>query len=228
MTIINPFDLSTITIEKLLEQKKILPSEGNKVWRASIFPDINPIEALNQYDKDHIITKVPAEIFDGFTMLLKPEDVVNVTNGKKWIKSKEYGNYDDSVKRFTLLDKPIDYNKDYNASAFLNLPKIDGIKANNVVIEDSQLFHKPGLDVLPLKKEKIDFLNTTDLFSHPHVQPLANTGNFRMNNKSYIMAVLEWARAKGIKYIYCINEWRPNVISDNYTTNLVYYTVKGY
>lgn len=228
MQIIQPFDLSQITIEKLLEDKTILPSDGNKVWHASIFPDTNPVEALNQYDKNNIITKVPSELFSGFTVLMKPEDVIPVGNGKKWIKTKEYGSYDDSVKRFTLLDRPVDFNKENKAISFLNLPKIDGIKENNVQIDPSLLFHSPGADLMPQSKKKTDFLNTTDLFSHPHVQPLPNKGVFKINNKAYIMAVLEWARNKGIQYIYCINEWRPNVISDNYTTNLVYYTVKGF
>ncbi len=228
MKIINPFDLSTVTIEQLLAQKKILPSAGNKVWHASIFPDTNPIEALSKYDKDNIITKVPAEIFSEFTILMKPEEVVSVGPGKKWIKSIEYGTYDDSAKRFTMLEKPIDYNKNYSAISFLNLPKIDGIKANDVQIDPSNLFHNPGADLMPSSKKKIDFLNATDLFHHPHIQPQPNKGVNKLNNKAYIVAVLEWAKAKGIKYIYCINEWRPNIINDNYATNLVYYTVKGF
>ena len=75
-----PYDLKETNIDKLLEQKKILSVEGNKIWSASIFPLSKKVSALNQLDKDHQITLIDDELFVGYTVLDKTQQTVLINN----------------------------------------------------------------------------------------------------------------------------------------------------
>lgn len=221
-TIINPFDLSQVRIEDLLKTKQILPAAGQKVWRASLFPKSTDVSFLS-FDKDHTVTLVDDELFSDFNIIRKVNQnvYVNRGTGRRFIKSIEIGDYNDSVKRKTQLDKPVDYNKDNDAHAFLNLPKVNFAPVD--VILDNPVF-VPPTDITAREQKKPSF----DIeIAHPHITPLPIVGSFKHNNKATIVEVLKWAKDKGVKYIYCINERRCNIISNEYVTPVVYYTVRG-
>lgn len=228
--VINPFDLSIYSINDLIRDKLIVPSNGLKAWSASIFPESlkDNISTL-LYDKDHIITFINDDLYldHNITILPKLNNTIFINNntGKKVIKCKEFGTYDDSVKRFTNLEFPVSYNKDNNIANFLNLPKPTDAILNNIILDN--LTFNPGVEFNSNNKKSREEKLFGQELKHPHINTPKITGNFKNNNKAIIKAVFEWANLKGIKYIYSIKENRPNVISDNYVTNLVYYTIIG-
>lgn len=228
--VINPFDLSVYTIDDLLRENKIIPTNNLKAWSASLFPESlkESISTLS-YDKDHILTFINDDLYKEHDITILPKInttiFINNNTGKKVIKCKEYGDYNNSVKRFTNLETPVSYNKDNNINAFLNLPKpIDPI-LNNVVLDN--LIFNPGEELNKnIKKSREEKMFGQQL-NHPHINTPKIIGSFNNNNKAIIKAVFEWANKEDIKYIYSIKENRPNIISDNYVTNVVYYTIIG-
>lgn len=225
MRILQPYDLSQISLESLIEQNKILPIEGNKVWSCSIFPLSKTVSSLDNFDKDHQITLIDDELFAGYTVLNKINEVVLVNNGtgRKMIKTSEFGTFEDSVKRYNQLDKPIDYNED--AQKFMNLPVVDVSLASQLNVA-TDLVHRPdGLEAFT-RKPKLGIFDT--IINHPHItQPTSKKTPFKNNDKKIILEVLKWGLTKGIKYIYCINEYRPYLINHSYAAPFVYYTIKG-
>lgn len=229
MKIIYPYDLSEVTIESLVYDKKIIHAKDNKSWQATIFHNSKKLNLISTYDKDHIITQVDDELFKDFILLERTEQTVFTDNNTKrdYIKCIEIGDYNDSVKRYTQLDKPIDYNND--AQTFLNIPQYDYSQTNNYNV-GTDLIYKTDInvdDILPQKKPMFFDQQTVD---HPHINTYDqnNTSSIsKYNNKAFIEQVLKWAKEKGILYIYCINEYRPHIMNTSYTTPYVYYTIKG-
>jgi hypothetical protein len=226
--IINPFDLSKQSIEDLLRTNLIIESSvDNKAYHATLFPEsIRTLTDTLSYDKDHILTYIDDNLYTEYKMIIlsKRNQEVFINQGKKFIKCKEFGDYNNSVKRFININKPVSYNKDNNINNFLNLPKPIAISLN---VSEPVLIFNPGVNISPkLKKSKEELLFGQEL-KHPHINTPKITGDFKNNNKHIIKAVFEWAQTQNIKYIYSINENRPNVISNNYLLNSVYYTITG-
>lgn len=225
MRIIQPFDLSKVSIESLLHDKKILNAKGNKSWLATIFPKSKQLNTIQTFDKDHIITQIDDELFAGFTILDKLNQTIYLENGTKrdFIKCVEIGDFNDSVKRYTYLNAPVDYN--INAQTFLNIPKQDFSQNTNLNINNS-IVYKSEVDILmSVNKPNNIFENN---INHPHINQYTQENNItKNNNKSIIEQIFKWAKEKGVKYIYCINEHRPNIINNQYVTPYVYYTIKG-
>lgn len=228
--VINPFDLSLYTIDDLLRDNIIIPTNNLKAWSASLFPESlkDKISTL-LYDKDHILTFINDDLYKDHNITILPKItstiLVNNNTGKKVIKCKEFGDYNNSVKRFSNLETPVSYNKDNNINTFLNLPKpIDPILSN--VVLDNLIFN-PGIELnINIKKSREEKMFGQQL-NHPHINTPKVVGRFNNNNKAIIKAVFEWANKEDIKYIYSIKENRPNIIFDNYVTNFVYYTIIG-
>jgi hypothetical protein len=210
MKIIQPYDLSQIRLEDLIREKKVLPAQDNRVWHASIFPESKDVEVLSKFDSKNVLTKIDDSLFSDFITLDKVEQLVSYRHGHKYIKCTEFGDYHDSIKRYTQLDKPVDYKQ--NVREFVSFP---GLESELNVIPVN-LIHTSE----PLEARSIDF-------KHPHISQRPNTRPSKMNNRTVIEEVLKWAKEKGIKYIYCINEWRPHVISKQFASSFVYYTIKG-
>lgn len=225
MRILQPYDLNQVTIESLLEQNKILPINGNKVWSCSIFPLSKDVSTLTFFDKDHQITLIDDDLFTGYTVLDKIKQTVLINNntGRKMITTTEFGTFEDSVKRYNQLDRPIDYNED--AEKFMNLPIVDVSLANQLNVA-TDLIHRPdGLEAF-YPKPKLGPFDT--IINHPHItQPTSKRIPFKNNDKKIILEVLKWGLSKGIKYIYCINEYRPYLINQSYAAPFVYYTIRG-
>lgn len=232
MRIVQPFDLSFYTIEDLLKLNKIIDAKDNNPWRASIFPQSmsSNLEQFTKlsYDKDNIITFISDSLYEeyGITILTKKEQMVSVNNGlgRKIIKCKEIGDYNNSVKRYTVLNKPLSYNKDNNAMHFLNLVRPLSVELD--VIQPHLQFDPGNIFIPSTKRSPEEKLFGKDI-NHPHISIPKTKPTTKHNNKGIIGAIFEWINKQNIKYVYSINEWRPNIINDNYVTNLVYYTVTG-
>lgn len=226
MKIIQPYDFTQVTMQSLIDNQLILPVDGNKVWQASIFPKSRELNALSNIDKDRIITQIDDELFQNFTILDKVNQNIYINNntGRKYIKSVEIGDFNDSVKRYSQLDKPVDYNAD--AKTFLNLPMYD-FELVYELDTHVDLVHKPGVDMADyLPKMRPPLFETP--INHPHIsQPLPRPTPFKHNNRAVLEEIFKWALDKGVKYIYCINEYRPYAVTTEWTTPYVYYTVKG-
>lgn len=232
MRIIQPFDLSIYKIEDLIKDKKIIDATDNKAWHSSIFPN-SMKDALNNYtklsySKDNIITFIEDQIYIdyGIIILQKPEQEIYIRRGqgKKIIKCKEIGDYNNSVKRYSVLNLPLDYVKDNKASVFLNIPK--QISSELDIIQPNLQFN-PGNIFEPITSRSPEEKLFGKNINHPHVTTPKSVGVTKHNNKPILDSIFKWIVNQGIKYVYAINEWRPNVINDNYVTNLVYYTVTG-
>lgn len=228
--IINPYDTSSEdSIDLLLYEKKIIKKDNNNFyWYASIFPKstINN-DSEHYYSRNRIVTKIDDSIFTdmGFIILSKQEQVIVNNNKRSFIKCKTYGDYIDSVKRYTNINKPVNIVE--NAADFLNLPKLSNdIKFKSVIEENLNFKMEDDMsDILPKKKPDL----FEDHINHPHINKVKlQKKSFKFNSKDYIIEVLKWAKDKGVKYIYCINEHRPYIQNKNYVTPYVYYTIKGY
>lgn len=227
MRIIQPFDFSQVTLDDVLASKQLLPVSGNKIWMASIFSNLRDLNNLSFIDKDRQITQLDDTLFNGFTILNNINQDVYINNGKgrKYIKSIEIGDFNDSIKRYTQLDKPIDYN--LNANVFLNLPQIDFSLSHQLDVIPKDLIFKPEINIDNFSKRIKPELFEVSI-NHPHINyPKSLPIPFKHNNKALIESIFKWATTKGIKYIYCINEWRPYSVTTEYTTPYVYYTIKG-
>lgn len=226
MRVIKPYDLQQVTMQSLIDKGLILPADGNKIWTASLFPKSKELNILPNIDKDRIITQIDDSLFSDFIVLDKQNQNVYVKRGtgRKYIKSVEIGDYNDSVKRYAQLDKPIDYNAD--AKKFLNLPTYDFslIQQLNTSVE---LIHQPGVNINDfLPPARMEMFETP--IDHPHItHPKPKPTAFKHNNKAIIEHIFKWALDKGVKYIYCINEYRPYSMTQEWTTPYVYYTIKG-
>lgn len=225
MKIIQPYDLTVNSIEALLNDGKILLAKNNKQWRATIFPKSTELNIINNYDKDNIITQIDDILFDGFTIVKKINSTILLDNTKRdYIKCIEIGDFNDSVKRYIQLDKPIDYVID--AQSFINLPTTDNslIEQLNVNVD---LIHNPNINTNDLLIKKQSSIFETEI-NHPHINiEKPKPGIFKNNNKAIIEQIFRWAKDKGIKYIYSINEHRPYVISMSYVSSYIYYTITG-
>lgn len=220
--------MSKYTIDFLLKNGKILSSDGNKSWNSTIFPESMRENISNlKYDKDNIITFIDDSYYTNNNIIILPkyESTILTENGKKIIKSTKFGDYDNSVKRYNTLNIPLSYNKDNNAFNFLNMKKPI---SNLLDVSDKELIFKPSDDlILTTKKNQREEQLFGTNFSHPHINNPKIIGTFKNNNKLIITGIFEWIVNNNIKYVYSINEHRPHIISDNYVTNLVYYTVTG-
>ena len=226
MKVIQPYNLKDDTIQSLINGKKILPVDGNKVWQACIFPKSNELNKLPNIDKDRLITQIDDVLFNKFIVLNKPNQMVYVNNntGRRYIKCVEIGDYNDSVKRYTQLDRPIDYSTD--AKQFLNLPLFDFDHIHELDTH-VELIHRPGENEEDFIVRKKPLMFETPI-NHPHINhPRPKLTPFKHNNKAIIEQIFKWALDKGVKYIYCINEYRPYILTNEWTTPYVYYTIKG-
>lgn len=227
--VINPFDLSEVTVSELLATGKIVQADGgSRPWNATLFPESMRSKTSGlAYDRDRIINYIDDGIYAeyGITILQKYEQMVDVNggSGRLFVRSTQFGDYDNSVKRYAMLDKPVSYNKDNDIGAFLNLPKS---LPPELTLTDATSFD-PGTSFLPAARKSMEEKLFGQAFKHSHINTPRVAGTFKNNDKTTIRAVFDWVRGMGIKYIYSINERRPNVLSDNYVLNLVYYTVTG-
>jgi hypothetical protein len=225
MKIIQPFDLTKTSIESLLNDKKILLAKDNKSWSASIFPLSKKLNNITTFDKDHIITQIDDKLFDDFLIADNVNQTIyNITNTKRdYIKCIEIGDINDSIKRYTQLNVSVDYNTD--AQKFLNIPNQDYSQNTNLNISNRNIYQSE-IDILMSKNKKNNIFDNN--INHPHINQYNQSNNLtKNNNKSIIIQIFKWAKEKGIKYIYCINENRPNVINNQYVLPFVYYTIKG-
>lgn len=211
--IIYPYDLNIVTTESLLVDNKIVPvNDDNFSWYNTILPkSFYQDNEFLKYSKDRIVTLVDDSIFTDFNItLLNTYDQIIITDDKrKYIKSYEIGDYINSVKRFTQLNKSIGYNVD--AQKFLNLPK-------------NQITQKSQLNVMGDFKYGVQ-LETSE---HPHITHQKKIPQeYKYNNKTYIIEALKWAVNNGVKYIYSINEYRPYIQNTSHVTPYVYYTITG-
>jgi len=226
MRVIKPYDLTQVTMQSLVDKGLILSADGNKIWSASIFPKSKVLNILPNTDKDHIITQIEDSLFSKFVVLDKPQQNVYIKlgTGRKYIKSVEIGDYNDSVKRYAQLDKPIDYSGD--AKKFMNLPVYD-LTLIQELDTSVEMIHRPGVnlaDFLPQSRRQM----FETLIKHPHIpHPKPLPLPFKHNNKAIIEHIFKWALDKGVKYIYCINEYRPYSMTHEWATPYVYYTIKG-
>lgn len=226
MRVITPYDLTQVTMQSLIDKKLILPVDGNKVWSASIFPKSKELNILPGSDKDRIITQIDDSLFAKFNVLDKSQQNVKVKRGtgRRYIKAVEIGDYNDSVKRYAQLDKPIDYSED--AKKFLNLPVYD-LTLMSELDTSVELIHRPGVNITDFLPQGKRQLFETPI-NHPHINhPVPIPLPFKHNNKAIIEHIFKWASDKGVKYIYCINEYRPYSMTQEWTTPYVYYTIKG-
>ena len=224
--IIQPFDLSQVTIQSLLDQNLILPADGLKTWHASIFPLSEEANVMTPtYSKNHILTFIDDSFWSdhNLTILSRYNQLVPYKNGNKYVKSTEIGDYSNSVKRYTVLDQAIDYIKT-EASIFLNIPKP---LPKSLDVGNPNLFFTGDTVIQPIERVSVEESLFGLNISNPHVQIPAINGSFKHNNKPIIESIFAWINAQGVKYVYCINEYRPYVISKDYVLNSVYYTVKG-
>lgn len=225
MKIIQPYDLSIISLDALEYDKKILKIDANnKMWHSTILPKSTIINKFG-YSSDRIITQIDDSIFTdmGFILLDKREKTIIENNGRKLIKTIEIGDYIDSVKRYTNMNVPLDINS--NAREFLNLIKpnqlrnqLDVKKPINFTLDSTIERFKP--------KEKSGIFDSN--INHPHINRPKLNKDIKHNDKSIIIQILRWAKEKNIKYIYSINEYRPYIMSKNYVTPYVFYTIKGF
>lgn len=133
MNIIRPYE--KVQIKDLLNTNQIIKTDLlNKSWTNTIFPKSTKVQ--NQtYSKDNIITQIDDIYFNDFIILDKTEKTIIANDKRSLIKTKIYGDYIDSVKRYTHLNLPIDINSD--AQKFLridkpnNKEKITGIAKHN-------------------------------------------------------------------------------------------------
>jgi len=208
MDIIQPF-INNINTTELLADKKILLAKDNLVYKSMIFPESTNIQSIN--NKNNFITKIDNSFFDDFIILNKHDDYVYYDNNTKrdYIKSINIGDYNDSVKRYTNINKPIDYN--LNSQSFLNLPNIE-----NETVENSTIYNVNKISTSNISN------NIFDNYKIPQTKK-----NIKYNDKTTLLEIFNWAKLKGIYFIYCIIEHRPYSINKMYTTPYVYYTIKG-
>lgn len=220
---------NNFNIDLLLDQKEIIQHDiNNFAFYASIFPESKIDNVVDKtYRRYNILTTIPDEIFNDFdfTLLNKENEVIIENNKRKFIKSKLIGDYEDSIKRYTNLNKPIGINKD--AQKYLNLPRPkNNIDRINVIEND--LIYKNEINITEFLPEQRNNI-FDDSINHPHInQEKLRKETFRFNGKDYIIEVLKWAKNKGIKYIYCIIEQRSYIINKSYVTPYIYYTIKGF
>ena len=225
MKTIQPF--SIINTADLLASKQILLAKNNKAFYANIFPISTAIQQIAKYDKYRIVTQIEDSFFSDFIILPKQDCIIiNKLGNKKMIKSIEIGDYNDSVKRYTNLDKPIDYNKDNDAQKFNNITKYDYEQLNNLNVEQKLVYNAQTdySEFEPYRKPDI----YSDQINHPHINSKKLTEQpFKHNDKTTLEQIFKWAKEKNILYIYCIIENRPYCVSNDYVTPYVYYTIKG-
>lgn len=225
MKIIQPF--SIINTEDLLASKKILLAKNNKAFYANIFPISTQIQQISTYDKYRIVTQIEDTFFLDFIILPKHDCIVNTQQGtRKMIKSIEIGDFNDSVKRYVNIDKPIDYNKDNDAQAFNNIVNYDFDQLQNLNVQQNLVYNmQTNFDEFePYKKPDL----YADQINHPHINSKKLVQQpFKYNDKTTLEQIFKWAKEKNILYIYCIIENRPYCISNDYVTPYVYYTIKG-
>lgn len=212
MTIIQPFSVKDIPA--LLADKKILLAKNHKMYKSVIFPESTEIQTINKYDKENIITKIDDSFFSDFVILRKTEQVVFYENNTKrdYIKCIEIGDFNDSIKRYTNLDKPIDFNTD--SQKFLNLPNVEF----DPVVNQTKNIIFPGTSIEAPTSNPGLFSNSLTV-KNPVIA--------KFNDKTTLLEIFKWAKSKGILFIYSIIENRPYVINNQYTTPYVYYTIKG-
>jgi hypothetical protein len=211
--IIYPYDLNNITTDALLVDNNIISvNDTNFAWYNTILPKsfYQDKEFLN-YSKDRIVTLIDDSIFTDFniTLLNEYNQTIIVNNKRKYIKSKEIGDYTNSIKRYTQLNKSISYNED--AQKFLNLPK-------------NEITQKAQLNVMG----DFNYGQQLKTSEHPHITHQKKIPQeYKYNNKTYIVETLKWAVENDIKYIYSINEYRPYILNTSYVTPYIYYTITG-
>lgn len=210
--IIQPFDLKEITTDALLINNEIIPvSDQNISWYATLLPkSFYDSSDFLKYSKNRIITLIDDELFEDFVLLDKTEKTIIENNTRKYIKTKEFGDFNTGLKRYTQLNKPLDYNQ--KTQEFLNRPK-------NKLTQSKQI---------NVSSENFEYNRPLNLSEHPHInkQPRIQK-EYKYNSLNYIRQILKWAKENEIKYIYSINEYRPNIINKSYVTPYIYYTITG-
>lgn len=219
MKLIKPY---TTDLDTLVSNGDILRLDGNRAWFNTIFPASTPIQQLSTYDPSRIITQVDDSIFDGFVIMQKPNDTVYLDPTKRdYIKTIEIGSFTDSVKRYTNLNKAIDYTRE--AQTFAKLPAIDFDMVNKLNVKKDLQY-----EILNIQEQPKQVDPFTNPVNHPHINaPVAPKEAFKYNDKTTLMEVIRWAKERGIVYIYAILEYRPFIMSNEFVTNCVYYTIRG-
>lgn len=223
MQILQPYNLNNITINELLKNGSIIgDTNENFPWHATIFPNSSDIETLEYYDRDRIITKIEDNLFSEYTIVNSIKSYINNNGNKKRIWCSEFGDFNNSIKRYVQLNKPVSYSVD--AKIFLNLPDTSQKSKLNVKLTESEMVFNPTGIKIP--KDKPSTFSSE--INHPFItEPTSNNQIFKYNNKGVILEVLKWGKEQGINYIYCIKEHRPYVINTEYVSNCVYYTIIG-
>lgn len=244
MRIDNPLDLQSYNnnIDLMLYDKKIVHADNrlNKPWKASIFPSSTNI-TTNPNNLTYITTVINEDIFKdvnsihGFNFILLPKLNGNIiiNDKRKFIKSIEIGDINDSIKRYVNIDKQVTTETD--------IKKIDKIhNTNNSEVPNNLAYDNFAHDInynefLPesIKNDNIILDKSNYIKNQPYnISNKFNTLNTinkdtLFTNSAYIIEVLKWAKEKGVKYIYCINEYRSNIINTQYVNSYVYYTIMG-
>lgn len=123
MNIENLTEYNNYTVNELLSDNKIVLSKYNLPYHNTIFPKSTQIRTIDNFSRNKIITKIDDELFKDFYILSKKEQTVYLKNNtiRKYIKCKEFGDINNSYKRYNNVNAPIDYNID--ANSFLNIKK---------------------------------------------------------------------------------------------------------
>lgn len=214
MNIEIPHKYKELIPELLLKQREIVLASKNKAYHNTIFPSGVNIRNPYEFNRNRIVTIIDNDLFDDFTILDKKEKVIYTDNGtkRKFIKCKEYGDINNSYKRYNNVNSPIDYNTD--AKTFINL---DNIR--------KELFKKEEIRNLNFANNEL--VNISEKANNlPQLRDSKNKFN-RFNDRTTIEHVLKWAKEQGIIYIYAILEHRPYIFNKKYTSNFAYYTVLG-
>lgn len=216
MKVIYPERFKDRPIAELLRLKEIIEVKNNPTYRNTIFPKSTKIRKPSNFYKNRIITQIDDSFFNNFYVLDTMNQIIYTDDNTKrhYIKSAEFGDIENSYKRYNNVNSPIDYNVD--ADKFLNLNKY-----RKQVITEHNIKSKVILN--PDKQTEI-FTNDINILPGR----IKSVDNFkRFNDRTTIEYVIKWARNEGIKYIYAIVENRPYVLSKEYTLPFTYFTVIG-
>lgn len=197
-----PFDLTIESINSLLYDKQITKVDReNLPWSNFIIPKSN--ENKNITYNNIFITPISDDFFKDFTIVNGIESIIIENNKRKIIKCKEFGDFENSVKRYDLLNIKL-------SASEIKLDKSNFNKEDNT---ESTTYDKKLLNDINKKSLKNTSLNITRQVQN--------------NNPQLITQILLWAVEQNINYIYGIKEYRANAISDNYLLPYIYYTIIG-
>jgi hypothetical protein len=204
MKIIHPFDLAVESIDSLLYDKQIIEVDAdNRTWIANIFPDTTELNIPAGFNSSSVINTIDSKLFSDYTIVGKYNSIIE-TDVRKIVKCEEFGDHNDSIKRWVALNTPIGYDKDYT------------------------VFTNKDIKIIPKTVQREYTSETVFGVNTKQNEKIAYTSNKKFyNDKTTLMQILKWGKEKGINYIYCIKEYKINAISNKYVLPYIYYTIIG-